>query len=94
LARTKITLTTITIDPKLLKAISEQEAIGWRQFIRGRMSITWRELIKDRLTHNDIANITAEKWGNQIAFINWKHILRLWHLRNKEVHGEQKKDRI
>jgi hypothetical protein len=60
--------------------------------MRGRLTLLWGEIINDHLSQNDIANMTAEKWGTQLVQINWQHILQLWYLRNRELHGETKEE--
>jgi hypothetical protein len=71
----------------LKKAIEEQEDIGWRQFIRGRLAITWGALMNTLIQQTEIPNNTAEIWGMKLVQLNWQYILRLWHTQNKELHG-------
>jgi hypothetical protein len=75
------------IDPMLKKAIEEQEDIGWRQFIRGRLAITWGALMNTLIQQTEIPNNTAEIWGMKLVQLNWQYIRRLWHTQNKELHG-------
>jgi hypothetical protein len=75
------------IDPLLIKAIDQQTAIGWRQFMRGRISITWSEIINNHLEANEIKSITADQWGTKLVNINWMYIQQIWKARNKVVHG-------
>jgi hypothetical protein len=80
------------IDTKLITAIQQQEAIGWRHFMRGRLSLMWGEIINDHLSSSNIKNMSAETWGSQLVQLNWKYILLLWNQRNKELHGSTKEE--
>jgi hypothetical protein len=71
----------------ILKVINKQQAIGWRHFIRGRLSIDWGHLINIHLTFNKITEINAEKWGIDLLRINWKFILKMWRARCEDLHG-------
>jgi hypothetical protein len=70
------------------KAIYQQNNIGWNHFIRGRLSIEWGNIVQSHLETNQIKNMSAEKWGSDLLFINWKHILKIWRERCEEVHGK------
>jgi hypothetical protein len=80
------------IDPTIKLACQQQDAIGWRHFIRGRLSITWGTIINYHLAHNNITDTNAENWGEQIASLNWDYVLRLWNTRNQELHGVDKNE--
>jgi ribonuclease HI len=70
------------------KVINKQHAIGWRHFIRGRVSLDWGYLINNHLDSAQISNINAEKWGVDLLRINWQFILKLWRARCEELHGK------
>jgi hypothetical protein len=36
---------------------------------------------------SNITNITAEQWGSELLYINWKHILKIWRERCDDLHG-------
>jgi hypothetical protein len=67
-----------------------QYDIGWRHFMRGRISIEWGNIMQHHLEVNQIKNMSAEKWGTGLLFINWKHILHIWRERlwvSTALHG-------
>jgi hypothetical protein len=68
-------------------AINKQHAIGWRHFIRGRVSLDWGNLINNHLASENIPHINAEKWGVELLKINWKYILKIWRDRCEDLHG-------
>ena len=69
------------------KPMKQQQAIGWRHFIRGRISIEWGNCIHDHIQKQAITGITADQWGSMLLSINWKHILTIWKARNATEHG-------
>jgi hypothetical protein len=71
-----------------MRVYDNQTEIGWQHFIRGRMLIEWGNMINDHLSTQRRYNFNAEHWGSKVLAINWKFILELWDLRNKEVHGD------
>jgi hypothetical protein len=72
----------------ITKVINKQHAIGWRLFIRGRLSLDWGYLINNHLDSAQISNINAEKWGVDLLRINWQFILKIWCARCEELHGK------
>jgi hypothetical protein len=60
--------------------------------MRGRISITWEEIINNHLTSNMITNITAEQWGEQLIQINWRYILQMWYVRNEAIRETTKEE--
>ena len=69
------------------QALSKQHNIGWRNFVRGRLSMDWGEIINTHIQQENISNMNAEKWGTTILNINWKYSLQMWDIRNKETLG-------
>jgi ribonuclease HI len=74
-------------NPELLLATVQQQKIGWKHYIRGRLTIEWGNIIHRHIKKEKITNMTAEKWGANLLSIHWKHILKIWKERCKEVHG-------
>jgi hypothetical protein len=69
-------------------AVAEQSKLGWHQWFRGRISITWGHLYK-----NDIKNPnplllypSADRWGKDIIHLTFKFVMECWYLRNKCEH--------
>jgi hypothetical protein len=85
---TRIINTLHNIDiPDLNLAETQQSDIGWKHFIRGQLTIEWGNIIHRHLQKENITNMNAEKWGSDLLYINWKHILKIWRVRCKELHG-------
>jgi hypothetical protein len=72
----------------VMQAYNEQANIGWQNFIRGRMTITWGTLINRHVAKQKRYTFNAEHWGTKLMSIHWKYILRIWETRNKEVKGD------
>jgi hypothetical protein len=84
----EINETVINGDTSLFsKAIHQQHDIGWTHFVRGRLSIEWGNIVQTHLEKHQIKNMSAEKWGSDLIFINWKHIFKIWRERWEENHG-------
>jgi hypothetical protein len=56
--------------------------------VRGRMIIAWGTLINQHIAKQKKYTFNAEQWGTKLMNINWKYILKLWGIRNKEIKGE------
>jgi hypothetical protein len=73
---------------KYAKAIMSQERIGWRHFFAGKITQEWLKLQK----HSTNATIGKKRdcyvWGASIAETTLKYFIKLWELRNEEVHGK------
>jgi hypothetical protein len=81
---------------QLKKTYREQTLIGWDQIVKGRIATSWSQFINHKLDQNDEDNsqyTTSETWGVKIIVHLWKHILQLWHARNKTEHGETAKEK-
>jgi hypothetical protein len=53
------------------RVIYEQNLIGWRNFVRGRMSIDWGNMINKYLaSKNKNKHLNAEKWGVDLLRIH------------------------
>jgi ribonuclease HI len=74
------------------QANRQQSIIGWRHFIRGRISIYWGKAISLHLAKEKLHQISAEKWAAALFHINWKHILKIWRERCTETHGNNPTD--
>jgi hypothetical protein len=73
-----------TFSNKIQLAFRHQSMIGWDHFVRGRISITWGNLINDTITKQEF---DAEKWGTKIIDINFKYLLLFWEHRCLNEHG-------
>ena len=85
-------LETIVPNPSqtLRKAYTTQNTIGWRHFVKGRISIHWSTLVNgephDNVHGHDTpingSNRNQESWGSGLIYTLWKHVLLFWKLRN------------
>jgi hypothetical protein len=66
---------------------TKQAAIGWEHFVRGRISISWGNIVNKQLS-GTTDNFNTEAWGSKLVSINFKYILLLWEHRCKEEHGK------
>jgi hypothetical protein len=75
-------------SPTLIRAVEEQTQIGWENFIKGRISITWSELYNFTLyqSGNRLRRMTAEKWGKDLLLIIWNFVYECWRERNEAEH--------
>jgi hypothetical protein len=71
----------------MTNALKKQQLIGWRHFIRGRISIEWGKILSQHLVTEKLNQISAEKWAADLLYINWKHILKMWRDRCVKLHG-------
>lgn len=66
------------ITPQILRALNEQQEIGWANFYRGRLSQAW--LIAQE-THNTTTNNQkkqdTEQWASKIITTTWHGFLQL-----------------
>jgi hypothetical protein len=75
----------------LLMVSKQQTQIGWNQWFKGRLSITW-----GTLRNFEIQNIetqtkysTAEKWAVDIITLTWEFVYDMWVERNKGEYDEK-----
>ena len=77
----------IVLNPSrtLIQAYKTQNEIGWRHFLKGRISIHWSTLVNGKPP--DINNLQAnetisrtynpESWGSGLLKVIWRHILNI-----------------
>jgi hypothetical protein len=88
MGRDKHNIPQVPTNSRTIATYQTQTALGWHHFVRGRMAIEWGNAINDHLARQTQYSFSAETWGNKILSINWKYILQLWTIRNKEVKGD------
>jgi hypothetical protein len=72
--------------------IRQQNLIGWRQLIKGRFSNEWSKLQVDHYARMRSRRGTPDKrsghrWQIKLIRLIWKEWMKLWKLRNEELHG-------
>jgi hypothetical protein len=75
------------LGPKVQQAMDQQTRIGWRHFIRGRLTMTWGKIIRNYMMENNNKD-TSKQWCIKLVKINWTHVLQMWEQRNHGVHDE------
>jgi hypothetical protein len=69
-------------------ALKSQEKIGWRHLFAGRISQEWLILQGNSTTTTKIRKRHNSVWGASIVEILLSQFIKLWELRNEEVHGK------
>jgi hypothetical protein len=75
---------------QLHQAVVEQNAIGWSQLCRGRLSLAWGECYRAWLNHlhtpPGTKHLDMTTWTTQIARWGFDTVLQLWKNRNTKIH--------
>jgi hypothetical protein len=68
-------------------AVEEQSAIGWNNFIKGRVSKKWSEAqdIFYKSVH-PTSPLTGEQWSSKLITEVWKIFFSVWKARNTHLH--------
>ena len=79
------------IGQATFQAFLNQQAIGWNQAIRGRISRQWGianpKYCKSRGLAEEVSR--TEQWTTNLVNILWKYGLECWRLRNQYCMGTQ-----
>ncbi len=70
--------------------ISQQNKIGWLNFLRGRWSTEWAKrqhiFLKHKKQSKQSQNI-SRNWIPTMIRTNWDSVFAMWEQRNKDLHG-------
>jgi hypothetical protein len=69
-------------------AIKSQSIIGWRHLFAGRLSQEWLLLQEASTTVTTVRKRHSSVWGASIIEVLVVQFIKLWELRNEEVHGK------
>ena len=69
-------------------AINTQTMIGWRHFFAGRLSQDWLHLQETARPRTEERQNDSYVWGASIVEVTLSQYIKLWELRNEEVHGK------
>jgi hypothetical protein len=69
-------------------ALTSQETIGWRHLFAGKISQEWLLLQENSKTITQTRKRHSSVWGASIVEIMLSQFIKLWELRNEEVHGK------
>jgi ribonuclease HI len=86
----------------LQRAVTEQTSIGWSNWLKGRITITWGILYNHDIatTNHGLRNPNSEDWAKRIVELTWNFVLRTWTIRNELEHQtegdaeQNQKDRL
>jgi hypothetical protein len=75
----------------LKQAVEDQNKIGWDQWLKGRISIKWGEMVNYDLINKKVpkAGMSAEKWGKEVIVKSWQFVLECWFTRNESEHDNE-----
>jgi hypothetical protein len=77
------------IHHNLTRAFESQRRIGWDQFLRGRITLEWRQAIATYYHERRPGPaFTPEQWLRTTIKALWTFSLSIWRARNLELHGE------
>jgi hypothetical protein len=90
-----MTLPEVGFHQDTLDVIKQQNAIGWRQMFNGRFATAWSRLqddyyARERRQTGTTDKCTGERWQIQLIALIWTQWMKLWKLRNEELHGRDK----
>jgi len=77
------------------KLFDEQNIIGWRQLINGRITKEWAHLQHQHLAKNNLIDKfrTGQTWSIQIICTIWTQWYQVWKIRNDVIHGKDRSTR-
>ena len=85
----------VSSSPDLLTALSEQEIIGWRAFLEGRLSLHWATAQHQHFQSLSLDN-TGHRWVSllirkllDVAWDQWEHRCGQAHDREETAHAQQ-----
>jgi hypothetical protein len=75
-------------SPTLIKAVQQQQNIGWKHWFYGRHSSTWGQLFNHEIDKRQPGanHITAETWDRDLILLTWNFAHEMWINRNKIEH--------
>jgi len=86
-----------TYHPQHHAAIQEtfqkQSEIGWDEFLRGRISSDWGELVQTYYQQMNLGDRRNKMtWETQIIRTTWRIFFDTWQIRNELLHGADKSE--
>jgi hypothetical protein len=71
----------------LRQAYRAQSALGWENFMKGRIFGQWETYISFHTRQNQIG-LPAKEWAVKLIIALWDHLHRIWTFRNGVLHEE------
>lgn len=82
------TVSPIAFPQDARRLIQSQNAIGWRQILRGCFSHEWQNIQNNYyMKHKAKSKYNGSQWQKQFITMIWEQWFQLWAIRNGEVHG-------
>ena len=80
----------------LFQTMSEQSEIGWDQFLKGRITVQWKHIMRVRrktAPKTEFIAKDADVWSAKVSTLMLNYLLQLWTHRNALVHGTTRQER-
>jgi hypothetical protein len=77
----------IPVPPELQGLADAQQAIGWDQLLKGRLSWKWNQIQQHHLGTAATKKDNGLTWATTIIDVIYKQFWILWELRNTDRHG-------
>ena len=74
--------------PRFHAALATQTTIGWRHLFAGRLSQEWLQIQNITRPRTEERQNDSYIWGASIVEVTLSQYIKLWELRNEEVHGK------
>ena len=71
----------------LTKAYADQEVIGWKHFVVGRVSRSWTDFYATTLPDDKTKQGKIIAFGKHLVESTWAYALDIWKSHNGMVHG-------
>jgi hypothetical protein len=68
-------------------ALQEQNAIGWTNFYKGRLSKKWEQVQQQHYTQTKPKKADTHRWATSIILTMWQGLLLMWEDQNHNQHG-------
>ena len=83
-------LPTLDTYPTMLqKLILQQRRLGWKLFLEGVFTTSWRQYM-DKYFYQQKSMKTGAQWSARLYVKVWKCIFALWEKRNKQLHDTKR----
>jgi hypothetical protein len=69
----------------LRQAYRAQSAVGWENFMKGRIFRQWETHIAFHIRQKQIC-LTSKEWGAKLIIALWDHLHQIWTFRNGVLH--------
>ena len=75
----------------LVRAFEEQNRIGWKHFVVGRISKVWKKYFALRLPEDIKKGGKVTAFSRTLVYSIWTYTLQVWKRHNEAVHGKKGK---